>query len=490
MKHILHKISVGIVFFCLVGFLSSCRENNHVNIQLALERTEVEGEVVEQILRLQTDAPDQSWTIAVNPGADWCFISRTSGTGEAHIVVRTAENEGEPRTATITATSGNSTVSVELTQLTMTLVDVFGNTNFSNYGQTQALQVRTNLAWTAEITEGVGYAELSTTSGIGNQTINVTFDPNSGGMPRRANLRVAVKSQETDLTQEINLTLIQGQAYGNFERYVPFRIELPLVRDTTWFIQHNVGSIVNFALEYDTGQRHPFWVAYQLTTAHFGTIDRQSFTFDPKIPRELQPHEVIGGEIRIPRYWSTYRYERGHILASADRTFSQAANDQTNFMSNISPHLPEFHNQSGGTGSGQGIWLRLEHQVRSWARMQNIDTLYVVKGGSIVPGAPGTQIAETLHGLNRTVVPRYYFKALVQRRGDSFYGIGFWLRQERGMARRAPTRADARTIRELEHLTGIDFFPNLRIVGEQLGQPNLENDVETTINWSRWPGIN
>ncbi|MCL2413783.1 MAG: hypothetical protein FWC94_00815 [Bacteroidales bacterium] len=58
------------------------------------------------------------------------------------------------------------------------------------------------------------------------------------------------------------------------------------------------------------------------------------------------------------------------------------------------------------------------------------------------------------------------------------------------MARRAPTRADARTIRELEHLTGIDFFPNLRIVGEQLGQPNLENEVETTINWSRWPGIN
>jgi len=486
MKHILHKISIGILFLGLLGLSSAC-DRNSINILLTLDRTHVVGEQNEIFLLLEIDQ-DQPWTISTNSEAtDWCYVYPPSGTGEAWITVIVSENEGEPRTATITARSGNSSASVQLTQQTMTLIEVVGNTNFSNSGATHTLQVQTNLSWTAEITEGSGFAQLGTvTSGTGSQAISVTFSANSGETARRANLRIVAGNQV------VNLTLTQGQVFGNADRYVPFRIELPLVRDTTWFIQHDIGPMVNFALEYDTGQRHAFWVAYQLTTAHLiGNIDRDNFTFDPRIPRELQPHEVSGGEIRIPRYWSTYRYERGHILASADRTFSQVANDQTNFMSNISPHLPEFHNTHGGTGSGAGVWLRLENQVRTWARMQNIDTLYVVKGGSIVPGAPGTEIVEVLRRINRTVVPRYHFKAIVQRRGDSFYGIAFWLEQYRGMARRAPTRADAITIRELEQLTNIDFFPNLRIVGQQLGQPNLEDNVENTpINWSRWPGIN
>jgi len=245
-------------------------------------------------------------------------------------------------------------------------------------------------------------------------------------------------------------------------------------------------------LEYDTAQRHAFWVAYILTTELLsGSIDRGSFTWDPQIPIELQPHEIRNGVQSIPRYWTLYGYERGHIMASADRRFSQEANDQSNFFSNISPHLPEFHNSHGGTGSGDGVWLRLENQIRTWARRSDIDTLYVVKGGSILPGAPGTEIKETLYRLNNTVVPRWHFKAIVQRRGDSFYGIAFWLEQYRGMARRPARRTDAITIRELEQLTGINFFPNLRIYGESIGQPGLEDTVEDTpINWSRWPGIN
>ena len=275
---------------------------------------------------------------------------------------------------------------------------------------------------------------------------------------------------------------------------VPFRLELPLVRDTTWFIQHRADGIVNFSLEYDTAQRHAFWIAYVLTSEllTINTERQNNFTFDPKIPREFQPHAIgTSGQIVIPSFWRDYGYERGHIMASRDRRFSQVANSQSNFMSNISPHLPEFHNSHGGTGSGDGVWLRLEHRVRYWAEMPGVDTLYVVKGGAIVPGAPGTNIVEVLYSINRVVVPQHYFKAIVKRMGNSFYGIAFWLEQYRGMARRPARRTDAITIRELEYWTGIDFFPNLRIYGEQIGQPDLEDAVENTpINWSRWPGIN
>ncbi|MCL2416517.1 MAG: DNA/RNA non-specific endonuclease [Bacteroidales bacterium] len=342
-------------------------------------------------------------------------------------------------------------------------------------------------AWTA--TSDDDWLSVSPASGTGELAIVVGYTENTTGQNRTGTVTVSVGS----ISQSVQLTQrIRGSVVGNPDGYVPFRLELPLVRDSSWFIQHDIGGMANFALEFDTGQRHAVWVAYQLTRGHLaGSIDRDFFFFDPRIPIDFQAHEVRSGIQTIPRFWTLYGYERGHLMASADRTFNQTANDQSNFMSNISPHLPEFHNTHGGTGSGQGIWLRLEHLTRDWARQQGVDTLYVVKGGSIIPDAPGTEIVEVLYRINRTVVPRFYFKAIVQRRGDTFEGIAFWLEQYRGMARRAPTQADAMTIRELEHLTGIDFFPNLSVLGAEIGRPNLEDSVETSpINWSRWPGIN
>ena len=349
-----------------------------------------------------------------------------------------------------------------------------------------------NGTWTA--TTDDNWLTLASATGMGEFAVFVHVSENPAGETRTGAIAVTVGSVSRTVYLTQHEIFPEGDGiYGNPDLYVPFRLELPLVRDSSWFISHSVGNAVNFSLEYDTAQRHAVWVAYQLTREHLaGRIDRDFFTFDPRIPRELQPHEVIGGEIRVPRYWSTYRFERGHIMASADRTNCQVANDQSNFMSNISPHLPEFHGFVSGQGvAGRGIWLHLEFLVREWAQQQGVDTLYVVKGGSIIPGAPGTEIVQTLYGINRTVVPRWHFKAIVQRRGNTFDGIAFWVEQYRDMARRAPTRADARTIRQLEELTGIDFFPNLSILGAELQRPNLEEIVETSsINWARWPGIN
>jgi endonuclease G len=344
-----------------------------------------------------------------------------------------------------------------------------------NEGLVQWLRIETNSdeVWTVTVGQVGDWVSVTPTTGTSTRSVSVTARQNSTGLERLATLTVTIGEVERSVElHQGNTRPIQN---------IPFRLELPKVRDSTWYVQHDVGM---FALEYDTGQRHPIWVAYILNQALLtGSINRNNFTFDPKIPRTLQPHEIIDGEITIPRYWSTYGYERGHILANADRPFSQAANDQTNFMSNISPHLPEFHNTTGGTGSGGGLWYRLEDLVRQWAR--NCDTLYVVKGAAIVPGAPGTEIVEVLTTLNRTVVPRYYYMALVQRRGDTFNGIAFWLEQRKGMERRTIRRTDVMTIRELEQKTEIDFFHNLKYVSS-----NLEEQVETSQpNWTWWPGI-
>jgi DNA/RNA endonuclease G (NUC1) len=88
--------------------------------------------------------------------------------------------------------------------------------------------------------------------------------------------------------------------------------------------------------------------------------------------------------------------------------------------------------------------------------------------------------------------------ALVQRTGNTFEGIAFWMENKSsaefgwpgGYTSASVTREYAITIRELERRTGINFFPNLGILGPTIGRPNLEEDVENTpINWARWPGI-
>lgn len=67
-------------------------------------------------------------------------------------------------------------------------------------------------------------------------------------------------------------------------------------------------------------------------------------------------------------------YDRGHIVASADRLYSKEANEQTFYYTNMSP---QRHNLN------TGVWLQLEKLVQEWARSGRLrDKLYVVKGGA------------------------------------------------------------------------------------------------------------
>jgi len=489
MSKTLHKILACLL---LIGLLAttSCQEDTPPNLEIGfrvgatlVEAIEVEGDYARRPLVILTD-PTNAWTVTTND--DWLWAEPASGTGEFPTIVVVDDNTtGEPRIGTVTVTVGSTSRSVTVTQQPIGTISIFGNPIIPDEANTERFEIRTYTSWTVELTSEGNFAELvSPAFGSGEGYVDIRFQ----ARPETINVRRAQLRVTTPMGDTAQMTLMQGQPI------VGLRLELPEVRNPRWFIQHFVGDAVNFSLEYDTAQRHAVWVAYVLTAELLsGTIERDNFTFDPMIPIRYQPHERDrSGNFIIPRFWSTYRYERGHILASADRRFSQEANDQTNFMSNISPHLREFHNNHrDDPGTGDGVWLRLENQIRTWARRADIDTLYVVKGGSIIPGAPGTEIKEVLHRINSPVVPRWHFKAVVQRRGDSFYGIAFWLEQYRGMARRPARRTDAITIRELETLTNINFFPNLRLYGQQIGQPNLEDDVETTpINWARWPGIN
>ena len=107
-----------------------------------------------------------------------------------------------------------------------------------------------------------------------------------------------------------------------------------------------------------------------------------------------------------------------------------------------------------------GIWSRMETQVRSWAASAYIDTLYVVKGGTI---DQEDQIYDYLGSdANQIPVPKYFFMAMLAKQSTGGYtAIGLWVEHIAEYSSKTPIGNFAVNIRELEQLTGIDFFPNL-----------------------------
>lgn len=212
----------------------------------------------------------------------------------------------------------------------------------------------------------------------------------------------------------------------------------------------------SFTMLYDTGQKLSHWVAYPLHNIYFkttGGVRTDNFSYDPQISSSYQ----------MPITGNGYGggYDRGHQIASADRNINEVQNDQTFFITNMTPQNRTLN---------QGQWSDLEQWVRSvawldreagWQYRGNVryDTLYVVTG--CVTG--GNTI--TVRGV-KGAVPQAYYKVLLRTRsglphfpkdGDAMC-IGFW------MDNKAPSgswRNYVVSVAEVERKTGFTFFPSL-----------------------------
>lgn len=242
-------------------------------------------------------------------------------------------------------------------------------------------------------------------------------------------------------------------------------VELPALRNgaNDVFISHsttfNGKKVTSFSIEYDKSKKHSRWVAFRFdnqTKQQNVSRSDEPFDADPSISSEFQ---------RVRADFA--QYNRGHICASADRLYSREVNEQTFYYTNMSPQKREFN---------KGVWLKLEGNVQSWGRSCTAaDTLYVVKGGTI---DKEEQIKEYINGDRSKPVPKYYFMALLFKKGESFKAIAFWTDHDNPSAKPVDC---ALSIDELEEKTGIDFFPNVN--------DKLENALEATYSTKAWPGL-
>lgn len=258
-------------------------------------------------------------------------------------------------------------------------------------------------------------------------------------------------------------------------------LEVPHLRagQGIYFVAHHArikdGSSVttmNYCMEYDSASYHTRWVAFSFNdTTKIKNVSRSdAWAEDVNIPSSSR--------LSVTSYTGS-GYTRGHLCASADRLYSKQANEQTFYMSNMSPQLYDFNSY---------YWAELETLVRNWIAGNTFKRLYVCKGGTIRPDQLYSKFYTTnARGVKvSVVVPKYYFMAILAETPQStFQAIGFVMEHKNyppytGGNYPAPEvmKQHAMSIDQLEDFTGIDFFCNLNDA--------LENAVEKTCNLNAW----
>jgi endonuclease G len=173
-------------------------------------------------------------------------------------------------------------------------------------------------------------------------------------------------------------------------------------------------------------------------------------------------------------------FDHGHICPSADRLSSFETNYQTFYITNMQPQYMNFNGSNRDPSINQrSPWYRLEDRVRTWA--SSCDTLYVCKGGTIDKSEHILQyLTDKIVGKNKIPVPKYFFVAIFGKKGTTYKAVGFWMEHLANYESQISLSIYAKSIDELEELTGIDFFCNL--------PDNIEDAVEKSYSPSDWSG--
>lgn len=226
------------------------------------------------------------------------------------------------------------------------------------------------------------------------------------------------------------------------------RLEMP--RPTgganNWYVTHSVNGAVNYSLEYDVNHKGPRFVAFTFDEANKqnNTQRTKAWSWDPFIPQKY----AAGSSSNNFGYKGS-GYSRGHMVASADRLSSAAANKQTFYYTNMSPQLQPFNG---------GVWEQLESLVQDWGHTATATKIYYVAKGAVLDGP--TVKGKTTSGIT---IPKYYWMAILISDGANYYSIAFLMDHDK--PERVPKggrwSSYAMSVNELEEFTGVDLFFNL-----------------------------
>ncbi|MFQ5483644.1 MAG: DNA/RNA non-specific endonuclease [Nitrospinaceae bacterium] len=242
---------------------------------------------------------------------------------------------------------------------------------------------------------------------------------------------------------------------------------LPLLRGDFSFGQHKRICRPGYALLHNTETKNPDWVVELLTRKNLrGTAKRKNnFKVEPNIP---------GGENKRAELCNYKKsgFDRGHQAPAADFKRDQELMNDSFYLSNMAPQV--------GPSFNRGIWARLEERVRDLVRSRR--RLYVITGPVYDAPDLGGPDKEFIWGTCEKEDDRSGVAV-----PDGFYKILYDPRRKRALAFLFPNArlrhrkvTEFRTfVREVEELTGLNFFPRM----SRRTQNILELNVAEMWNW-------
>lgn len=331
------------------------------------------------------------------------------------------------------------------------------------------VELTASCSWTASSSSSD--FTVSPASGTESATITISYAKNPNTSDREGKITFTATSGSVQ-GKTIELVIKQNKYEAMQSDAVNAWLELPQVtaKDDFAYIAHNTSlngkTVRNYSYWFDGNNRYATWVAYPLykDIAASNVSRTDEWAYDPKLPQWCQP--------TLFKSWGTNSgYDRGHQLPSADRLHSTDANKSTFYFTNMVAQNSDFN---------QGIWGDLENRVRTWA--SNCDTLYVVTG-AVLETTSNQGVSHIKDNEGKEVgVPKYMYKVLLRysksnTENGGYSAIGFWMENKKHSSN-ALTATNAKKIKDIEQLTGFNFFHNL--------DDNIENAIEDSFNPSQW----
>jgi endonuclease G len=223
----------------------------------------------------------------------------------------------------------------------------------------------------------------------------------------------------------------------DLEQYIPSsKMNREIVRHSAF--------ILSYQEEYELAS----WVLHRLVKeATFGKAERSNdFLSDP----------LVESGSAVAQDYSRSGYDRGHLCPAGDFKHDKELQDETFYMSNMSPQLPDFN---------RGIWSDLENKVRSWVKKRG--ELIIITGPILKKGLP------TIGRMNKIAIPEKFYKIIYDPATEE--AIAFLFPNEGSVEL---VKSFTISINELEAMTGIDFFAKL--------PDSLEQKIEVNNNVDDW----
>ena len=218
----------------------------------------------------------------------------------------------------------------------------------------------------------------------------------------------------------------------------------------------------NYTMSYNNETLCPNWGGWHLDKNDIGDAPRSNkFVADKELPEGW--HNVTKADYQ----YSEYGFDRGHICPSADRTYSQEANDETFLMTNMVPQSPD---------NNRIVWVALEKYQREIVDNGNEVYIFAGPAGTGGEGDKGFFDYILLEGKGENKedlkinVPAYTWKVLMvlpeseddlSRVTEDTQVISVCVPNKKGINSDLSWMKYLCSVDDIEKLTGYDFFEML-----------------------------